>query len=41
VQLREHQRASSLAWTAVRLVAFAYLLAVAFGYNLLSLSSHY
>ncbi len=41
VQWREHRRASALAWTAVRLVAFAYLLAVAFGYNLLSLSSHY
>ena len=41
VQAREHKHASTLAWTAVRLVAFAYLLAVAFGYNLLSLSGHY
>lgn len=41
VQAREHQRASTLAWTAVRVAAFAYLLAVAFGYNLLSLSARY
>ena len=41
VQLREHKRAGTLAWTAVRVIAFAYLLAVAFGYNLLSLSGHY
>ena len=41
VQRRAHRRATTLAWTAVRVVAVAYLLAVAFGYNLLSLSSHY
>jgi hypothetical protein len=41
VRLREHQRASTLAWTLVRVVAFAYLLSIAFGYNLLSLSGHY
>jgi CubicO group peptidase (beta-lactamase class C family) len=41
VQQRAHLRASTLAWTVVRLVAFAYLLAIAFGYNLLSLSGHY
>jgi len=41
VQLRERRPAGTLAWTAVRLVAVGYLLAVAFGYNLLSLSGHY
>ncbi len=41
VQWREQKRAGTLAWTAVRVIAFAYLLAVAFGYNLLSLSGHY
>ena len=41
VQAREHKRAGTLVWTAVRVIAFAYLLAVAFGYNLLSLSGHY
>jgi CubicO group peptidase (beta-lactamase class C family) len=41
VQQREKVRPSARVWTLVRLVAFAYLLAVAFGYNLLSLSSHY
>ncbi len=41
VQQREKVRLSTRVWTLVRLVAFAYLLAVAFGYNLLSLSSHY
>lgn len=41
VQAREHQRASTLAWTAVRVVAFVYLLAVALDYNLLSLSARY
>ena len=40
-QLREHRPALTLAWTVVRVIAFAYLLAVAFGYNLLSLSGHY
>ena len=41
VQQREHVRASTRAWTLVRVLAFAYLLAVAVGYNLLSLSGHY
>jgi CubicO group peptidase (beta-lactamase class C family) len=41
VQVREHKGASAVVWTVVRVVAFAYLLAVAFGYNLLSLSGHY
>jgi CubicO group peptidase (beta-lactamase class C family) len=41
VQLREHRPAATLAWTTVRLVAFAYLLVVAWSYNLLSLSGHY
>ena len=41
VQLRERVRTSTRVWTLVRVVAFAYLLAVAFGYNLLSLSGHY
>ncbi|MFL6698960.1 MAG: serine hydrolase domain-containing protein [Vitreoscilla sp.] len=41
LQAREHRRASTLVWTAVRVIAFAYLLVVAFGYNLLSLSGHY
>ncbi len=41
VQQREKVRSSARAWTLVRIVAFAYLLSVAFGYNLLSLSSHY
>jgi hypothetical protein len=41
VQQRERVRASTRAWTLVRVVAFAYLLAVAVGYNLLSLSSRY
>jgi len=40
-QLRERRPAITLAWTVVRVVAFAYLLAVAFGYNLLSLGGHY
>lgn len=41
VQWRARLRRSTLAWTAIRVVAFAYLLAVAYGYNLLSLSGHY
>jgi CubicO group peptidase (beta-lactamase class C family) len=41
VQRRARVRTGTLAWTAVRLAAFAYLLSVAFGYNLLSLSGRY
>ena len=41
VQQREHASASTRVWTVVRVVAFAYLLAVGFGYNLLSLSGQY
>ena len=41
VQQREKVRMSTRVWTVVRIVAFAYLLAVAFGYNLLSLSGQY
>ena len=41
VQQREHAGASTRVWTVVRVVAFAYLLAVGFGYNLLSLSGQY
>jgi CubicO group peptidase (beta-lactamase class C family) len=41
VQLRAKAAPGALAWTGVRLLAFAYLLAIAFGYNLLSLASQY
>ena len=40
-QQREKVRLGARAWTLVRLVASGYLLAVAMGYNLLSLSGHY
>jgi CubicO group peptidase (beta-lactamase class C family) len=41
VQQRDHRPAATLAWTAVRLAAFIYLLVIACSFNLLSLSSHY
>jgi len=41
VQRRERVRTGTLAWTALRVLAFAYLLALAFDYNLLSLSGRY
>ena len=41
VQQREHHPASVLAWTAIRLAAFAYLVVIAWSYNLLNLSGQY
>ena len=41
VQQREHQKISTRIWTAVRVVAFFYLLTIAIDYNLLCLSGHY